>query len=161
MFGKAMSIPDAALDEWERLATSMGPGGLRSVDLLTERELPEMALRKRRLATAIVADFYGWSQAHQQERRFDQVHREGAVPEDIPEVSLPPEIVKDGRVWLPRLLVTLGLAGSNADARRKIAEGGVRLDGAPVTDPEAELAASDLVGRVIQTGRRRFVRVGA
>jgi tyrosyl-tRNA synthetase len=67
--------------------------------------------------------------------------------------------VKDGRVWLPRLLAELGLASSNADARRQIEGGGVRLDNEPVTDPAAEYDPADLRGRVLQVGRRRFVRV--
>jgi tyrosyl-tRNA synthetase len=62
-------------------------------------------------------------------------------------------------VWLPRLLATSGLAASNADARRLIEQGGVRLDGETVQDADAEFAQGELSGRVLQVGRRRFVRL--
>jgi tyrosyl-tRNA synthetase len=57
------------------------------------------------------------------------------------------------------VLTGLGLAASTSDARRLIQQGGVRVDGRQVLDPEAELAAEQLRGRVIQVGRRRFVRL--
>jgi tyrosyl-tRNA synthetase len=160
MFGRAMSIPDAALDEWERLATSRDPAALGAIPL-ARSGLPEAAARKRRLAKAIVADFWGSDEADRQEERFDRVHREGAVPEDVATAPIMPEWVRDGRAWLPRLLVGLGLATSNADARRKVAEGAVRLDGGRLDDPDAEIAVTDLDGRVLQVGRRHFVRVVA
>lgn len=53
----------------------------------------------------------------------------------------------------------LGLAGSKSEARRLIAQGGVRLDGEPVPAADAEYAVPDLVGRLLQVGRRRFVRI--
>ena len=67
----------------------------------------------------------------------------------------------DGAVWLPRLLVATGLAASNGEARRAVSgQGGVRLDGEPIDDADAELRARKrLRGKVLQLGRRRFVRL--
>jgi tyrosyl-tRNA synthetase len=62
-------------------------------------------------------------------------------------------------VWLPRLLVLTGLAASNAEARRLLEQGGVRLEGEPLIDPAAELELDALAGKVLQVGRRRFVRI--
>ena len=53
----------------------------------------------------------------------------------VPDVPIPDGAVEDGLVWLPRLLVALDLATSNGDARRRIEQGGVKLDDEPVTDP--------------------------
>jgi tyrosyl-tRNA synthetase len=53
----------------------------------------------------------------------------------------------------------LGLASSNAEARRLMEQGGVRLDGEVLDDPQAELLPEALRGRVLQVGRRRFVRL--
>jgi tyrosyl-tRNA synthetase len=158
MFGKAMSIPDEALDEWEALASGLNPEELPAVALARD-DMPEAARRKRRLAKAVVASFHGWDAADRQERAFDAVHRRGELPEDAPAARIPDETVKDGKVWLPRLLVALGLAGSNSDARRKLGEGAVRLDGQRLDDPEAELDRSALSGRILQVGRARFVRL--
>ncbi len=161
MFGKAMSIPDTALDEWERLATTLGPERLAAVAAGGGRDLPEAAVRKRRLAKAIVTDFWGPAEAGEQEARFDRIHVTGAAPEDVGEAAVPSDALRDGRVWLPRLLVALGMATSNADARRKVVEGAVRLGGERLVDPDAELAPDDVRGKVLQVGRRRFVRLRA
>ena len=80
------------------------------------------------------------------------------VAAEIPEREIPSECVGDEAiVWVPRLLHCLGLAKSNSEARRLIAQGGVRLDGTPI-DSE-ELAVPALEGRVLQVGRRSFVRL--
>jgi tyrosyl-tRNA synthetase len=74
-------------------------------------------------------------------------------------VVLPSDAVRDGKVWLVRALVASGLAPSNAEARRAIVQGAVRIDGEQVTDPELELPREELSGKVLQVGRRRFVRI--
>ena len=83
------------------------------------------------------------------------------MPQDVPEVTLPADVVADGTVWLPRALVAAGLAASNGEARRAIEQGGVRMDGEVVSDPALELDPGSLVGSVLQVGRRRFARIVA
>jgi tyrosyl-tRNA synthetase len=83
------------------------------------------------------------------------------MPERIEEAEIPPDASKgkDGLIWLPQLLAALGMAPSNSAARRLIEQGGVRLDGEPVTDPKREYPARELRGKVLQVSRRRFVRL--
>jgi tyrosyl-tRNA synthetase len=158
-FGKTMSIADELIPIWFRLCTGLGPEELEDV----ERGLVDGTLHpaeaKRRLAAEIVSRYHGPEAAAEVRSRFDRVHRRHEVPEDVPEVRVPAEAVLDGRVWLPRLLAAAGLASSNADARRLIEQGGVRIDSEVVEEPDVEFEASALVGRVIQVGRRRFVRL--
>jgi tyrosyl-tRNA synthetase len=158
-FGRTMSIPDELIGPWFRLCTALPR---EDVDVI-ERGLADGSLRpeeqKRRLAREIVARYHGPALADEAEARFDRVHREHEIPDDVPEVPIPAEAVGDDVVWLPRLLAALGMASSNADGRRLIEQGGVRLDGRPISDPDAELDPTDLTGRVIQVGRRRFVRI--
>ena len=87
------------------------------------------------------------------------MHKQRAVPDDVPETPIPEAATRDGRVWLPRLLVETGLATSNGEARRVVAGGGVRLDGEPVTDADAEYEPDALRGKVLAVGRRQFVRL--
>jgi tyrosyl-tRNA synthetase len=87
------------------------------------------------------------------------VHKRHEVPDDVEAVTIPADATRDGRVWLPRLLVATGLAVSNGEARRAVAAGGVRLDGEPVTDADAEFESEALQGKVLSVGRRRFVRL--
>jgi tyrosyl-tRNA synthetase len=158
-FGRTMSIPDELVPLWFRLCSGLPPEELDAI----ERGLGDGSLhpgeQKRRLAGEIVLRYHGEDAARVSEERFDRVHRERELPEEVPEAPIPPEAVTDGRVWLPRLLSATGLATSNAEARRLIEQRGVRLDGEPVTDPDAEFPPADLIGRVLQVGRRRFLRL--
>lgn len=158
-FGKLMSIPDGLIAQYFRLCTSSEAAEVDAI----ERGLADRSLhpgeQKRRLAREIVRLYHGDEAGTAAEERFDRVHREREIPEDVEDVSIPASAVKDRKVWLPRLLVAAQLAASNSDARRLIEQGGVRLNGEPVTDPDVELAPEDLTGKVLQVGRRKFVRL--
>jgi tyrosyl-tRNA synthetase len=158
-FGKVMSIPDHLLVPWFRLGTGLDPS---EVDDL-ERDLGNGSLRpdvaKRRLAAEIVTRYHGPEAAASAGERFDRVFREQELPEDVPETPFPEAAVRDGSVWLPRLLASIRLASSNAEARRLVEQGGVKIDGEPVTDPAFERPPDFFVGKVLQVGRRRFIRL--
>ena len=62
-------------------------------------------------------------------------------------------------MWLPRLLTELGLVASHSEAKRQIEQGGVRIDGSQVRQADLELRPAELVGRVVQVGRRKFVKI--
>lgn len=159
MFGKLMSIPDELIPPYFRLCTTLEAADVDAI----ERGLADGSLhpgeQKRRLARKIVRLYHGDDAAVAAEERFDRVHKERALPEDVEEIPIPTDAVKDGKVWLPRLLAAAGLAASRSDARRLIEQGGVRLDGKQVTDPDAEIPREDLSGRVLQVGRRKFLRL--
>lgn len=155
-FGKTMSIPDELLGEWFRLTTDLGPDELEA----TLAGLADGSLhpgeQKRRLAREIVTLYHGAEAAEAAEVAFDEVFRKGGVPDDIPEVPLPPG---DGPVGLATLIADAGLATSKSEARRLIEQGAVRLDGRQLTDPQLELAREHLAGKVLQVGKRRFARL--
>jgi tyrosyl-tRNA synthetase len=159
MFGKLMSIPDTLIAKYELLCSDLGPEenervvrGLADGSVHPNQE-------KRRMARAIVDLYHGAGAGVAAEARFDQVHRAHELPDDVAEVALPADVLRDGKAWLPRVLVAAGLAASNGEARRKVTEGGVRLDGEPLADPDAEFDPRDLTGRVLQVGRRKFIRI--
>jgi len=139
-FGKVMSIPDTALDQWWRLCLDApAPGG-------------EPLASKLALARGIVELYHGPDAARAAEQHFTRVVREGSAPEEVPEAAL-----ADGDpVHLPSLLAArFGL--STSEARRLIAQGGVKVDGETVS--ELDLPRSRLAGAVLQAGKRRFVRL--
>jgi tyrosyl-tRNA synthetase len=159
MFGKLMSIPDELIAKYELLCTDLGPEDHASVVAGLADGSIHPNDEKRRLARTLVDLYHGEGGGAEAERRFDLVHKDHEIPDDVPEVTLGSDTLRDGKVWLPRLLVSAGLASSNGEARRAVAQGGVRLDGEPLTDPEAEFEPEFLRGRVFQVGRRRFARV--
>jgi tyrosyl-tRNA synthetase len=160
MFGKLMRIPDELVVKYLSLTTRASAEEIASA----EKRLAEGANpmdEKLRLASAIVRLYHGERAASEAERAFGVIHRERDIPADVDSATIPAEAVTDGRVWLPRLLGLLGLAESNSDGARLMEQGGVRLDGRKITDssPQATVPVSELEGRVLQVGRRKFVRL--
>jgi len=142
IYGKTLSIPDAAMASWyDLLLGEPPPAGVGPRDA------------KRALARALVARFHGEAAATEAEAAFDRVHIAREAPEEMPTVYLDGSVVH-----LPELLgEQFGM--SRSEARRNIAQGGVRLDGVPVA--ELDLPAAELAGRVLQVGKRRFLRLAA
>jgi tyrosyl-tRNA synthetase len=144
MYGKTMSIPDSSLQSWyELLLGSSPPASLGPRDA------------KRALARALVDRFHGDGAGEETERAFDRVHIEGGVPDELGEVEF---AAADGVVHLPALLAA-AFQISTSEGRRSLAQGGVRIDGNPVANGSLDLAAGELDGKVLQLGKRRFVRV--
>jgi tyrosyl-tRNA synthetase len=141
MYGKTLSVPDEALPVYYDLLLGAGP----PADLG-----PRDA--KRALARALVERFWGAAAAAEAEAGFDRVFVDRALPEEIEEAV----ISTNGGVHLPALIADL-FGGSRSDARRTIEGGGVKLDGEPVS--ALDLPASELDGRVLQVGKRRFRRL--
>ncbi|MCP9487727.1 MAG: tyrosine--tRNA ligase [Gaiellaceae bacterium MAG52_C11] len=138
-FGKTMRIPDTQLEEWYRL--------------VLEREVPsgEPMAAKLELARQLVARSHGADVATAAEAYFTRVVREGQAPDEVGETALP----EGDPVHLPAALAAaFGL--STSEARRLIAQGGVKLDSEIVS--ELDHARGALLGKTIQAGKRRFAR---
>jgi tyrosyl-tRNA synthetase len=159
MFGKVMSIPDDLMVTYWTLLTGAGYREIEDVQRRLEKGTYHPAEAKRDLAERLTSLYYSAHEAAVARAHFDRVFRERGQPSDIPEQPLPPGVIKDGRVWLPRLLSETGLASSNAEARRLMEQGAVQLDGRLMDDPGAELDPEALLGSVLKVGRRRFLRI--
>lgn len=159
MFGKVMSIPDSLMPLYWLLLTGLGK---REVDF-TERRLESgeyhPAEAKRDLAERLVTLYHSPQAARDARAHFDRVFKQKDRPAVIPEAAVPAEAVQNGTVWLPRLLVAVGLAASNGEARRLIEQGGVRVDDAVLQDPGIELDPAGLRGSILQVGKRKFLRI--
>jgi tyrosyl-tRNA synthetase len=159
MFGKLMSIPDELIVRYLELCTDLGPDAIEPIGRGLEDGSRHPAEEKRRMAGQIVALYHGPPAAQAAERRFDRVFRDRELPEDVVEAPLPAETMRDGKVSLPRLLAALGLAESNAAARRLLVQRGVRRDGEILDGAEQEVDPGFVVGHVLSVGKRAFVRV--
>jgi tyrosyl-tRNA synthetase len=147
MFGKLMRLPD------EAMGTYFG--------LLLGEEVPEgdPMEAKRALARRIVERFHDPSAAEAAEARFDTVHVARQVPDDIPEVSLKDaDGVNNGQVHLPALIAGT-FEMSTSEARRLLAQGGVKLDGESLDAERLDVPLEEVSGRVLQVGKRRFARL--
>jgi tyrosyl-tRNA synthetase len=149
MFGRLMSIPDEAMDEYYRLLLgAQRPAGA-----------PNEA--KRELARRIVARFHDEAAASAAEEHFDRLFVDRGAPEEMPDVDLA-EYRQDGNglVHLPRLIAG-AFEISSSEGRRLIQQGGVKIDGEPLAPDALDLEAEALDGRVLQVGKRRFCRLRA
>ena len=152
IYGKTMSIPDFLIYPYFELATDVDSSELAEIKRsLEDPEVNPMDL-KRRLARRLVAMYHGEEAARRAEEAFDKVFRRREVPDEVPEY-----VLNQDRIWIVRLLTSSGLASSNSEARRLIAQGGVYIDGQRVTDPNLEVEFKG--GEVVKVGKRRFLRV--
>jgi tyrosyl-tRNA synthetase len=153
MFGKLMSISDDLM--W------------RYIELLSFESLASIARWKEEVAGGrnprdikvlfaqeIVARFHDRSAAEKALEDFDARHKQGAMPEDMPEVSL---TTNGSPVAIAQLLKQAGLTASTSEALRMIEQGGVKLDGERCSDKALTLGAGRTV--VLQVGKRKFARL--
>jgi tyrosyl-tRNA synthetase len=153
MFGKTMSIPDAAMRDWFMLATDMPADEVKEImDACAAGKMnPRDA--KVRLAREIITMYHSAKDADAAEAHFKNVFQKKEVPDDVPELAM-----KAGEHVLLDLLVAAKFAASKGEARRVVSEGGVRVAGVVVKD----VAATVKVGKkptLIQKGKRHFVNV--
>jgi len=142
MYGKTLSVPDAALPVWyDLLLGSVPPADVSPRDA------------KHALAHALVARFHSPEAADEAAAAFERVFVAHELPDDIEEAVVQPS---NGVVHLPEVIAA-AFGGSRSEARRTISQGGVKLDGEPVS--ALDLPASQLDGRVLQVGKRRFRRL--
>ncbi len=154
MFGKTMSIPDEAMGEWFVLAAGRRDDDAAVIIREVRDGTRHPGETKRLLAREVVTLYWGAEAATSAEEAFDRLFRDKGVPDDVPIIAL-----SDGgaSVSLAVLLQDAGLVASRSEARRLIGQGAVRVGGQPIELEFVEV--SELVGNVIQVGKRRFVRI--
>jgi len=153
MFGKLMSISDELMWRYIELLS------FESLDTVRQWKLDILGGRNPRdikvmLAQEIITRFHDRGAAERALADFEARFRQGAIPDDIPELSL-----DGGEAGLPvtQLLKQAGLVASTSEAMRQIEGGGVRLDGEKVGDKGLVVAKGSTV--VAQVGKRKYARV--
>ncbi len=149
MFAKVLSISDELMWRWYLLLSWRPEGAIASlkVDVLQGRN-PKDA--KVMLAKEIVTRFHSAAAADAAEQDF--INRsKGGVPNDIAELT-----ITGAPLAIGNLLKQAGLVPSSSEAMRMIEQGGVRIDGAVVSDKALKVAAGTVV---VQVGKRKFARV--
>ncbi len=154
MFGKVMSISDELM--W------------RYLELLSFRSVSEIDAWQRavaagenprdvkfRLAGELVARFHDLAAAQRAQDNFIARFQRGAIPDDIPHITLPP---REGSILpIANLLKDARLVKSTSEALRLIGQGAVRVDGERIED--RGLGFGSGTTHIYQVGKRRFARV--
>jgi tyrosyl-tRNA synthetase len=152
MFGKLMSISDALMWRYLELLS------FRPLDEIHEWRHEVEGGRNPRdvkvaLAQEIVERFHGKAAAGKALADFESRFRDGGMPEEIPEMTLP---AGDGALAITQVLKAARLTPSTSEALRMIDQGGVRIDGERVSDKSLKLGRGTYV---LQVGKRKFARV--
>lgn len=156
IYGKTMSLSDDLIIRYFELVTSLPLAEVEKIKAeLKQGANPRDA--KMRLAYQLVKQYHGKEAADAAEAEFKKVFQKGDLPDDIPEVIVTPDMLEEGHIWLPRLLVHCGLTPSTSEGRRMIKQGAVRVENERIQDINYQLEVKD--GMVLRVGKRRFARV--
>ncbi len=148
-FGKTMSIPDSLAWDWMTYMTDLDP---ERITILLDQEQTHPRDAKEELAKAVVTRYWGADAAESAAAEFRSVFSEGAVPKDLPTVTVP-----RGAMTLAKLLEHCMPERSKSAQRRLVEQGGVSIEGVKHADPMAQVDPAD--GAVVKLGKLHFVRV--
>jgi tyrosyl-tRNA synthetase len=151
MYGKVMSIPDDVMPTYYRLLTPHHADELARIEQDFESGAVNPRDLKARLAREIITRLRGAAAAAAAEEHFDSVFRRHESAADLQELALEPaDVEEDGKVFLPAVLERW-FGQTRSEWRRRIQQGGVSLDGEPVSDLAVPTAA--LAGTHVKAGK--------
>ena len=150
MYGKVMSISDSLMIKYYEL---LSMGDAAHLEVIEQGRVHPMEAKKQ-LAAELVTRFYSEAAAAQAAADFAQRFQRRELPSEMETFAWSGQ---EPAVWICHLLRVAGLVKSTSEARRLIQQGGVRVNGAPVEDPNLQIAAQGET--VLQIGRRRVVKV--
>ena len=151
IFGKIMSISDDMMWKYYVLCTDLT---VAQIDEIKAAKHPMQA--KRDLAKIIISDFHSQDAAAAAEQEFNRIFSSGEIPADIEEKELPASAEPQ---LLSKVITAAGLAESNKDAQRLIAQGGVLVDDVKADTTKFTVDATAGKSYVLKVGKRRFARV--
>jgi tyrosyl-tRNA synthetase len=154
MYGKVLSLPDTLIERYFELATDI-PGEDFPRYAAFARSDPRNA--KHELAWTIVRLYHNEAAAQAARRHFERTIIKKEAPDEMGEYC--PVAISETRMALAELIHQAGLARSNSDARRLIAQHAVSIDGHRVTEPHATIDLAQQTPCILKVGKRRFARI--
>lgn len=156
IFGKVMSISDELMWKYYLLCTDFTSAEVQSLRQSVESGGKHPMDAKKELAKSIIRDFHDAAAAEGAEAEFRRIFSDKQVPTDIEETSLP---ASEEPMLLSKVITLAGLAESNKDAQRLIAQGGVLVDDVKAETTRHALDARAGRSYLLKVGKRRFARV--
>jgi len=159
IFGKVMSIPDNIMMDYFRLVTTLDNEEIKEIEDNIKKEKLNPSIEKRKLAKIIIENLYTKNDALKAEEDFDLIFKKKEIPDKIEQYIINLKSVKNKRISLAQLLTDSGLTKSNSEARRLVAQGGIKINNRKISDPNLELSLNDINKKVIQRGKRHFRKI--
>ena len=157
MYGKAMSIPDNLMIRYFELVTNISLDEINKVKIGLENDSIHPRDVKKRLARNIVTLYHSQGAAMMAEEEFENVFKNKLYPEEIKELILKKDDLKEGKIWLVKLIVLSGVVGNKSEARRIVEQGGVRINGEKVNEPNFDVIVEE--GMILKIGRLNFIKL--
>ena len=152
MFGKCMRIPDELIIKYFELASSFTGKEIDEVkEMLEKGGNPKDA--KEKLGQRLVLQYHGEAASEAALATWKKVHSEKQIPDDMPSHTVTEPTA------LFRIMVDAKLCGGSGEAKRLVQEGGVRINGEQVKDPNQQVSVENGSDLVLQVGRRKFVKL--
>lgn len=153
MFGKVMSIPDELIETYFVHCTRVPLQEVKEIVTL-----PNPRDAKLRLAEEIVKMYHGADEANKAVEYFVETFSKGQLPENIPEQKVRWSEALNAHETILDYIIGAGFASSRGEARRKIEQGGVYIDGVRTIEARSLHPDTDN-GKVLQVGKKDFVRI--
>ncbi|MGG1551258.1 tyrosine--tRNA ligase [Paenibacillus ferrarius] len=157
IFGKAMSIPDELILKYLDLGTNITGEELHKLNEGLKEGSVHPRDAKMLLAKLFVCMYHGQEEGEAAERHFITVFQKGSLPEHIAEVSVEKDRLEEGSIGITKLLVAVGFASSNSEARRSVVQGAVKINETKLLDPNSRVQVQS--GDIVQSGKRKFVKI--
>jgi tyrosyl-tRNA synthetase len=160
MYGKLMSIPDTLIGRYYRLCSTLPIAEIDRIDASLAKGTADPYELKRALARNICDLYHGAGSGDAAQAVFDKRFKEHVVV-DATEfcAKLNDRLNDSGLVYLPKLLADAGLANSAGDGRRKIDQGGVKVNGQKLPTKSYNVDPAKLAGATLQAGKLHVVRL--
>ena len=152
MFGKTLSIPDELIYTYFELATDISKHELAEIKNYLEDENKNPRDLKRKLARTFVKMYHSEQEAVNAEEEFDRIFVKKGLPDEI-------ETFSPAEKELPilELIVQVGFASSNSEARRLVMQGGVSIDNEKVSDTKTIIKFDH--DMILKVGKRNFIKL--
>jgi len=157
MFGKIMSIPDNLIINYFELCTDIPMDEIKETKEGMDNEKINPRDAKIKLAEEIVKIYHGEEKARKAKEYFISTFSEKKIPDDVPKQVVEWTDALDSYQNIVGFIVSAGLAKSKSDARRKVEQGGVSIDGEKTVWSRILTKEDD--GKVKKIGKKDFVRI--
>jgi tyrosyl-tRNA synthetase len=146
MFGKIMSIPDSIMESYFTLLTSIE----------YDKNMHPKELKKI-LARDITSKYHGEENAKMAEEEFEKIFEKKSMPDNVPIKKISKNELKDGKIWVVKLLLLTNLAKSRSEAERLIRQKAIKVNNQLIITPNCDINISNET--IVKCGKRKFIKV--
>jgi tyrosyl-tRNA synthetase len=157
MFGKLMSIPDALMLDYFKLLTEVPLPEISDIEEKLKNQSIHPKEVKKRLGRELVTMYHSKKDAEAADIEFERVFSGKELPADLPELILPQQLFKNGKVWIINILMEAKAVNNKSEAKRLVEQGGVYLNNLKIDSPATDLEVKN--GDIVKAGKRKYFRL--